>query len=89
MGSMHECNLPFVLFVFICYIISVYMCITCLLFVCQVLDYLTIGVHELASMSERRMERLVNPGNLTFVNFRCDRVTSLARTVFYLVSRLG
>lgn len=25
------------------------------------LDYLTIGVHELASMSERRMERLVNP----------------------------
>ena len=28
------------------------------------LDYLAIGVHELASMSERRMERLVNPGNL-------------------------
>lgn len=27
----------------------------------KVLDYLTIGVHELASMSERRMERLVNP----------------------------
>lgn len=27
----------------------------------QVLDYLAIGVHELASMSERRIERLVNP----------------------------
>ncbi|KAL9982894.1 hypothetical protein ACROYT_G005005 [Oculina patagonica] len=28
-----------------------------------VLDYLAIGIHELASMSERRMERLVNPEN--------------------------
>ncbi|XP_047431288.1 histidine ammonia-lyase-like isoform X2 [Mugil cephalus] len=27
----------------------------------KVLDYLAIGVHELASMSERRIERLVNP----------------------------
>ncbi|KAF2892694.1 hypothetical protein ILUMI_13477 [Ignelater luminosus] len=27
----------------------------------KVLDYLAIGVHELASMSERRVERLVNP----------------------------
>jgi histidine ammonia-lyase len=27
----------------------------------KVLDYLAIAVHELASMSERRMERLVNP----------------------------
>jgi len=27
----------------------------------KVLDYLTIGIHELASISERRMERLVNP----------------------------
>ncbi len=27
------------------------------------LDYLAIGIHELASMSERRMERLVNPGS--------------------------
>ncbi|OPL21163.1 histidine ammonia-lyase, partial [Mytilus galloprovincialis] len=26
------------------------------------LDYLAIGVHELANMSERRIERLVNPG---------------------------
>ena len=26
------------------------------------MDYLAIGVHELASMSERRIERLVNPG---------------------------
>ena len=27
----------------------------------QVLDYLAISVHELANMSERRIERLVNP----------------------------
>ena len=32
----------------------------------KVLDYLAIGVHELASMSERRTERLVNPGKPTF-----------------------
>jgi len=25
------------------------------------LDYLTIGIHEIASISERRIERLVNP----------------------------
>jgi len=30
-----------------------------------VLDYLAIGVHELSSMSERRIERLVNPGNMS------------------------
>ena len=30
----------------------------------KVLDYLAIGVHELANMSERRIERLVNPGNI-------------------------
>jgi histidine ammonia-lyase len=29
----------------------------------KALDYLAIGVHELASMSERRVERLVNPGS--------------------------
>ncbi len=28
----------------------------------QAMDYLAIGVHELASMSERRQERLLNPG---------------------------
>ena len=27
----------------------------------KALDYLAIGVHELAAMSERRIERLVNP----------------------------
>ena len=27
----------------------------------QVLDYLAIGIHELANMSERRLERLINP----------------------------
>lgn len=27
----------------------------------QAMDYLAIGVHELASISERRIERLVNP----------------------------
>lgn len=28
----------------------------------KVLDYLSIAVHELSSMSERRTERLINPG---------------------------
>lgn len=28
----------------------------------QVLDYLAIAVHELSNISERRIERLVNPG---------------------------
>ena len=28
----------------------------------KVMDYLAIGVHEIASMSERRIERMVNPG---------------------------
>lgn len=27
----------------------------------QALDYLAIGIHELASISERRIERLVSP----------------------------
>lgn len=30
----------------------------------KVLDYLAIGIHEMASMSERRIERLVNPGTV-------------------------
>ena len=28
----------------------------------KALDYLAIGIHEIASISERRIERLVNPG---------------------------
>ena len=32
----------------------------------QALDYLAIGVHELANMSERRIERLTNPGTNIF-----------------------
>ena len=41
----------------------------------KALDYLAIGVHELAAMSERRIERLVNPGKpqnglLNFVYLR-------------------
>jgi len=41
----------------------------------KVLDYLAIAVHELASMSERRTERLVNPGTnppspLVFILFQ-------------------
>ena len=28
----------------------------------KALDYLAIGIHEMAAMSERRVERLVNPG---------------------------
>lgn len=31
----------------------------------KVLDYLSIAVHELSSMSERRTERLINPGRST------------------------
>ena len=29
-------------------------------------DYLAIGIHELAAMSERRLERLVNPGEKSY-----------------------
>ena len=29
-------------------------------------DYLAIAIHEMAAMSERRIERLVNPGKLNF-----------------------
>ena len=36
----------------------------------KVLDYLAIGVHEIANMSERRTERLVNPGKL--INIKND-----------------
>ena len=32
-------------------------------FLNQSLDYLAIGVHELSSLSERRIERLVHPGH--------------------------
>lgn len=41
---------------------SVCLTITKQYIILQVLDYLAIGVHELANMSERRTERLVNPG---------------------------
>lgn len=50
------------------------------------LDYLTIGVHELASMSERRMERLVNPGELLF-NFVV--IISLVSCTFLVVFSLA
>ena len=33
----------------------------------KVLDYLAIGVHELANISERRIERLVNCKDLRFI----------------------
>ena len=36
----------------------------------RAMDYLAIGVHELASMSERRVERLVNPG--MYINDQID-----------------
>ena len=32
-------------------------------------DYLAIAVHEMASMSERRIERLVNPGESKRIRF--------------------
>lgn len=42
--------------------IYIYISLTITPFFSQALDYLAIGVHELANMSERRIERLVNPG---------------------------
>lgn len=42
--------------------IYIYISQTITAFFSQALDYLAIGVHELANMSERRIERLVNPG---------------------------
>lgn len=33
----------------------------------KALDYLAIAIHEIGSMSERRIERLVNPGTLRYV----------------------
>ena len=32
----------------------------------KALDYLAIGVHEIGAISERRIERLCNPGNYFF-----------------------
>ena len=33
----------------------------------KVLDYLAIGIHEVGSISERRIERLNNPGEKIFL----------------------
>jgi len=33
----------------------------------KALDYLAIGIHEIASISERRTERMCNPGGLIWV----------------------
>ena len=33
----------------------------------KVLDYLAIGIHEVGSISERRIERLNNPGESTYL----------------------
>jgi len=48
----------------------------------KALDYLAIGIHELAAMSERRIERLVNPGKgIIYKLSLCLRVYhSLQRT---------
>ena len=37
----------------------------------QALDYLAIGVHELANISERRIDRLTNPGELMYITSAC------------------
>ena len=47
----------------------------------QAMDYLAIGVHELANISERRIERLINPGmysntSTSFTN-HCEIIMSL------------
>lgn len=39
----------------------------------KALDYLAIAVHELASMSERRIERLVNPTTSSLPPFLTDK----------------
>lgn len=46
----------------ICMFVCMYVCTYVLLCCDQVLDYLAIAVHELSNISERRIERLVNPG---------------------------
>lgn len=43
-----------------------------LLGVRQACDYLAIGIHEVASMSERRIERLVNPAYSELPAFLTD-----------------
>lgn len=42
----------------------------------KALDYLAIAIHEIGSMSERRIERLVNPGTLRYL------VMTLMSTLF-------
>ena len=55
---MHVCTyVPYV-----CVYVCMYVCTYVLLCCDQVLDYLAIAVHELSNISERRIERLVNPG---------------------------
>lgn len=59
----------------------------------KVLDYLAIGVHELANMSERRIERLVNPGKNNITSERMPElsmitVVSTRHSFFYGISRV-
>ena len=46
----------------------------------KALDYLAIGVHELAAMSERRTERLVNPCKimLKLCQPQCDQILAIS-----------
>ena len=50
----------------------------------KAMDYLAIGVHELASMSERRVERLVNPGQ----NKQFDLKKELMIGIFYCIIKI-
>lgn len=36
------------------------------------MDYLAIGIHELANISERRMEKLTNPGKKVLCHQSCN-----------------
>ena len=38
----------------------------------QALDFLAIGIHELANISERRIDRLTNPGKHERIPRLCD-----------------
>jgi hypothetical protein len=49
----------------------------------KVLDYLAVAVHELASMSERRTERLVNPGELLILCQKQEMSASFMQNVMF------
>jgi histidine ammonia-lyase len=54
----------------------------------KVLDYLAIGIHEIASMSERRIERLCNPSkNIFLIRIRFLVDVSFPPMMSYSISK--